>query len=667
MTSKVQRLFFLFLCIPVVVLAQTNGPKFKLYDPGTEELVEYEKYGVFQGIGTEDFNYVITNEPGLIKAVGEGVDPCRSATNNPEYRKVIEAKLIKKNWWKHVNSSDPQVDYFAWVGAGDDPGVRQLFIGKAMEKGGQYMQALKAYRTAMILYPDSACWSAGSEFQWGVAEASWHAIINLLRQHPELKLRLMDADVRTFTRASGPYFVVRPGRLVRISEEEILAAEDQAGETAAVPPSIGPVEETNFLSRVFTGSPDEILQQRGTGLVQLVQYGNGEWKMSVGGEPFFIFGMNYSPTKIGVVPWEWNWLWADENTNGIVDCFEVWVDANQNGVQDEDEPTTTDFHLMKAMGVNAIKVYVTDDKLKDFNILTLRRMYAETGIRVIIGNFLGAYCHGSGATWDSGTDYTIRQQRDSMKASVSNLVMKLKGEPWLLAWVLGNENNMEMTGDVNATRTNASKYPETYSRFLNEVCRMIHQLDPDHPVGTGNLLTGLVEYYGQFAPELDYLGVNSYLGEDGFGATWLKVRQYLNRPIFIAEYGCDSYHTGKGPDEAAQSRYLLKNWEDIVYNSAGHPGAGNSIGGFVFEWLDEWWKDTLNYFENPVDKQSTRAVFPMPFPDGYAQEEWFGILGQGAGNASPYLRVPKKAYGDLMDTWLKQSADGKEGAAESEE
>lgn len=81
----------------------------------------------------------------------------------------------------------------------------------------------------------------------------------------------------------------------------------------------------------------------------------------------------------------------------------------------------------------------------------------------------------------------------------------------------------------------------------------------------------------------------------------------------------------------------------------------------------------MNYFEDPTDHQSTRAVFPMPFPDGYAQEEWFGLFSQGKGTASPFLRVPRKAYSDLKAVWsselaaeaahLAATAHGKEGEA----
>lgn len=628
-------------------------PLFPLYDLGTEEIVDFEKYGEFVNPGTRAYFYRMKDPQGLARALGEGIDPSLSITNNPAYKEALKSgKLKKLNHWKRVNTSDPQTDYFVWNTAPEEPGVRLLFVGKALEKGGHLMHALKAYHAAMVLYPDSAAWSAGGEFQWSAAEAAWNAIHALLRKHPELGLKFVDADVTCRVEEGNLRVSVSPGRFVRT-----------------------PVESAEAASVVPTVDRSIRLQQLGTGTVQLVQYGDGQWEMLVNGQPYFIRGMNYEPTKIGVVPWEWDWTWSDENTNGTVDSLEIFLDTNNNGLRDEGEPVTSDYQLMKEMGVNTIRFYVTSNSLQRLNILLFRKVFHDYGIRFLVGNFLGAYCNDSGASWDPGTDYTSYKQRSIMKNNVSNMVARLKDEPWVLAWILGNENNMEMSGDVNATRTNASKYPETYARFLNEVCAMVHAMDPNHPIGVGNLLVGLVEYYGKFAPEIDFIGINSYISEDGFGAMWQKVAQTMNRPVVITEFGCDAYYTGKGPDEQMQSRWLLKNWQDIVDNRIGNSGVGNAIGGFVFQWVDEWWKDTLNYFENPTDQQSTRAVFPMPFPDGYAQEEWFGIFSQGKGTCSPFLRVPRKAYYDLKALWLKEiekekqsfgKAVGKEGASNEE-
>jgi beta-galactosidase len=303
---------------------------------------------------------------------------------------------------------------------------------------------------------------------------------------------------------------------------------------------------------------------------------------------------------------------------------------------------------MKDMGCNAIRLLNTNVLNKEL----LRDLYKKYGIKVLICDPLGAYTVHSGADWKEGTDYSSKTQCGKMKEFVRKTVLEYKDEEWVLGYILGNENNMpgEYMG-VNASRTRANSQPRIYAEFLNEVAAMVRQLDPDHIVGVGNMQLGLIEYYAKYAPELDFIGVNEYPGSSGFGSLWIRARATIDRPILMVEFGCDAYATGKGPDEDAQANYIKNGWEDIVYNSAGNPGAGNSIGGMVFEWLDEWWKDTRG---DPLSSHSEEPTFEMAFPDGFSQEEWLGIVGQGNGSKSPFLRQPRKAYYALKDLWTGQ-------------
>ena len=610
-----------------------GGPTFELYDSGIDRPVPYEQFGYFTNEGTYNFAYVITDNTGLAEASGEFVDPNRSVYEDPAYLKAKkEGKLIVGDHWKHTQTPNHQLDLFIWADAPEDPGVRQFFMAQILERAGHYMQALKAYHACMVLYPASVCWSSGGEFEWSIAEAAWHAVENLTREHPELGWKLVNADVTTFVDESGMKIAVRPGHF----------------EKAQLLPSVQMLPKRERGEEYGMPQGMKVVEKRGKGKVRLVKYDNGHWQLLVDNEPYFVKGVTYAPTMVGRLPWKWEWMWADENTNGFIDCLEAWVDRNRNGLRDYDEPSVGDFQLLAEMGCNTIRFYYTNE---DVNIYVLRRAFNEHGIRVILGDFLGAYCHGSGATWEEGTDYTDAEQRKRMLAAVEAKVMRCRHEPWLLMYVLGNENNMPSTEDVNTTRTNAGSHPETYARFLNEVAALIHRLDPDHPVGVGNLMTGLVEYYAKYAPGLDYIGINAYIGPHGFGAMWEKVAKTMDRPVLISEFGCDSYWTGRGPDEEAQADYVLGCWADIWYNRAGGPGVGNSIGGCVFEWLDEWWKDTRNYFQDPIDHQSTEPTVGMAFPDGASQEEWLGIVSQGDGRASPFLRIPKKAYYELQKVW----------------
>jgi len=81
----------------------------------------------------------------------------------------------------------------------------------------------------------------------------------------------------------------------------------------------------------------------------------------------------------------------------------------------------------------------------------------------------------------------------------------------------------------------------------------------------------------------------------------------------------------------------------------GGTAAGNSIGGVVFEFLDEWWKSPTG----PAYSQETNEDAPMPFPDGWASEEWFGLVSQGDGSHSPFYRRPRRAYELLRDELWK--------------
>jgi beta-glucuronidase len=62
-----------------------------------------------------------------------------------------------------------------------------------------------------------------------------------------------------------------------------------------------------------------------------------------------------------------------------------------------------------------------------------------------------------------------------MLDSVRKMVTEFKDEPFLLMWLLGNEN-------VYGVACNADKKPASFFKFANEAARLIKSLDPDHPV-----------------------------------------------------------------------------------------------------------------------------------------------------------------------------------------
>jgi len=609
-------------------------PAFRLFYPGVNSPVDYAKFGEFQNPGTAQYRYVVKDVAGLKAAVGIGIYPDDvGISRDPQFQEYKKSGALAGWVWDWLKSPDLQKAFYAWASSLEERGEKTFFTAVVLERAGLLLPALKAYYAALVHFPRSACWSADRSFVWYIAPAAITSIKRLCRDYPQLGVELVDA---TFSIQNGDdknlnndIITVNPGHFIKKTVADRK-------------------KDLPDLSKL------KIVETRGKGKVTLVRFENGHWQLRVDGKPLFVHGVTYAPTEIGLGPlnnprFYDSWQFTDKNKDGIIDApYQAWVDKNKNEIPDADEPSVGDFTLLKEMGVNAIRFIVPTetDRLTYNPALVnkplLRDLHSRYGIWVIATDYLGAYTLGSGASWEQGTDYTDPQQCQRMKDLVRAKVLDLKDEPFVLMWVLGNENNMP--GDysgVNATRTNAGSQPGAYARFLNEVAAMIHELDPNHPVAVGNMEVNLLDYYQKYAPELDIVGINSYRSRDGFGTMWEAAEKQFDRPILITEYGCDAYYQGRGEDEAGQLDYLRGNYRDLVFHQAGGPYTGHAIGGVIFEYLDEWWKDTSGHPEN---LHQTEAQFPMGFPDGLDHEEWLGIISQGNGDASPFKRQLRQAY-----------------------
>jgi len=419
-------------------------------------------------------------------------------------------------------------------------------------------------------------------------------------------------------------------------------------------------------STAIADTSKKIVESRG-GKVKVVKYDDGTWKLLVDGKPYFIKGIMYTPVKIGESPDEAtmrDWMYYNDAHDGKNDvAYKTWMDKNKNNKRDSDEEIEGDFSLLKKMGCNTIRLYhVASDNpiLGDLyktnkstalqydhpvNKELLRQLYKDYGIRVIMGNYVGAWTIGSGASWEEGTDYTNLKHCENIKKSVKAMVLDNKDEPYVLMWLLGNENNL---GDW--LHCNASQNPEAYAKLIGELAEMIHKLDPEHPVAVcdGDNFNTIKEY-AKYAQGLDIISYNSYRGEYGFVFLWKEVKRTMDRPVFISEFGTFAYNKNVGEDEDLQLRYIKGCWRDIVMNKAENYDStkrvsGNSIGGVVFDWLDRWYMDGAPSEHNPGTRYWEDS------PDHLRHEEWFGIMSMGNGSDS-LMRQPRKSYYYLKDTW----------------
>lgn len=635
----------LFFCFPCYVYNQY----FKLHTPGNKDIVDYSQYGKFIRLGTQKYKYVIKKYKKLAKAVGQGIFPNNSIFKDPEYKKLKKAGKLNGNHWNFVNNNNHKINFYKWATTQEDPGVKQYYIGIMFERLGLIKKAIQSYYAVAVHFPKSISYTYWDS-PFSVGQTVLDRIEILCRRNPQLGIKLVDAkiyiengfDVKT----KNDKFFINPGRLIKVPPDKV-------------------VEKKKKFSK------KEIIKKIGGKKVKLVQYKNKHWQLLVNNKPYTIKAMAYSPNKVGLSPDRGeldptrDWQKQDFNKNGIIDGpYEAWVDKNKNNKQDPDEKTVGDFKLLHEMGCNTLRIYshVINKEL-------LRKLYKKYKIRLMIGDLLGVYATESGATWDEGTDYENPKQQERMLENVRKMVLEFKDEPYTLLWVLGNEN-------VYGVACNADKKPEAFFKFVNKAANLIHKLDPDHPVALCNGDLKFLDIIAKHAPDIDIVGVNAYRGSFGFGRSLFRnVKDLMNKPVIITEYGCSAMAEGFTKKEILdfQAEYHKNNWEDIYFHSAGS-GVGNSLGGVVFEWVDEWWKANNDlplriqllhkeWYEKKrhlykvlsYGKGCTYHVivpqFGAPFLDGWSYEEWYGIFSQGDGSDSPYMRQKRPVYDMYKKVW----------------
>jgi len=638
-----RHLFVLALILTALVVASNSHalpePEFELRQ-GTEFPVDYQSYGKFTGIGTNEYKYKILDKKGLASAVGEGIYPNTTLRSNTHFKKFTRKHPKNLDPWEYVNGSAER-NFYAWhAGTGLAPGTSIFYQAESLRRAGLIREALKSYYTIVIHFPRNVVWAYDQSFYWYAAPEAISRIRKLCALHPELGMTLEAAmvEVERHGHLDPEQDVVRvwPGQWV----EKKLKKQD--------------------LSKL------RIVQEKGGRKVKAVQFENGHWQLRVNGKPFILKGVTYTSTTVGESAHALNlrpWMLLDDNQNGRHDgMFDSWVDVNRNNRQDADEPVIGDAQLLKDMGANAIRYYHARNVPSgydptEYDKELMRELHRDYGIYFIMGDFLGAYTIGSGARWEVGTDYTKDPQRERMKAAVRAMVMDHKDEPYVLMWLLGNENQQPNT------HTNAANHPIIYTKFVNEVAEMIKSLDPDHPVAIGNLATeGLMET-ARNAPAIDIYGSNVYAGAYSVGSVVQQVKYYFDGPLMLTEWGSDAYADGQGEDEDAQAEYARGNWLDMELNFAGNTGEGNVIGGIAFEWMDEWWKTSKGDSWGDPQHHNTRADFRAPFEDSWMHEEWLGIMGQGNGRNSHFMREVRKVYYALQELWREPepSVVSKEG------
>ena len=192
----------------------------------------------------------------------------------------------------------------------------------------------------------------------------------------------------------------------------------------------------------------------------------------------------------------------------------------------------------------------------------------------------------------------------------------------------------------------------------DEVIDAGKSIDKNHPFTIVNGDIQYIDLIAEYCKNMDLLGTNVYRGK-GFTSLWKDVKEKLDLPVVFMEFGSDAFNAREfTEDQEAQARILKDQWQEMYNKSYGNGEEGNAIGGFVFEWRDEWWKFKIEEQED-MDIQDNNASwanggYKFDFVEGKnnMNEEWFGITRLGPANSDGVSEaIPRMAYDVLSVIW----------------
>jgi len=361
------------------------------------------------------------------------------------------------------------------------------------------------------------------------------------------------------------------------------------------------------------------------------------FQLVVKNRPYIIKGMVYNPVPI------------DKNHE-----YDFWSDARR--------PHMVDGGLMKDAGVNTIRVYQPSKHVKATRD-TMRDLYNIFGIRVAMGHWLGF--------WED-PNYADPVFRERVKKDVLDMVRAYKDEKGILVWILGNENNISFSYGPQSTNLWTTDEIEKlddpflkrqarakfYYSFVNEIAQEIHKVDKNHPVALANAELTDIDAAADVTPDVDILGCSIYRGKS-FGSFFREAQKKIDKPVLITEFGCDRYDAFlEKEDQVIQAEFMEAEIKEVEKNIFNGTGVGNSIGCFVFEWTDEWWKleendaSRWNIHDTAPSWSNGAYYFDIKAPQNMnINEEWWGVCSLKKQGSGLDERIPTKAYFKVKELW----------------
>ncbi|ETW01088.1 hypothetical protein H310_06707 [Aphanomyces invadans] len=322
-------------------------------------------------------------------------------------------------------------------------------------------------------------------------------------------------------------------------------------------------------------------------------------KLLMDGTLYFIRGVNYQPAPIDT------WSGVD-----LLLRPDLWQ---------------RDLPLLRNMNVNTVKVYAFTSGFPDAHRAYLDAAFNNgyLPIYTMFSIWVSPYPMSSAVAIDSADFQTFVPKYEAMAKEVAC-------HPGTMGFVIGGEMNgiWEVSTQQFWTKFNA------LSQAVRRGIAGANCPQPAPKILTTNFVDDYTESIMQgekFRADVDVWGINVY--DKRFSTDkMLAHSRATSKPILFGEYGvpfASNWKESTGASTWDVGLYLVSMANLLRDSFLGKNPSGTSlmVGGFVFEFSDEWWKHGF-----PSSQEfgwDADSIFPL----GYWSEEYFGLFSvtRGAG------------------------------------
>lgn len=392
--------------------------------------------------------------------------------------------------------------------------------------------------------------------------------------------------------------------------------------------------KNNFLRLVLFLLTTAVFSQSNN--VKVVSNDKG-MKLVVDGKDFMINGMNWDYFPIGTNYSYSLWKQSDDVIKAALD---------------------SEMGLLRNMGVNTIRVYT------GIQPKWIKYIYENYGIYTVLNYTFGRYGLTINGKWIVNTEYRDAATQELLLSEVTKMVDEYKNTPGVLLFLLGNENNYGLFWAGAETENFPDEEEKKHEvgekrgrpmyKLMNDAAIKMKSMDTSHPVAICNGDVLFIDIVAEECKDVDIYGVNMYRGVS-FGDAFKVVKDKTNKPMMLTEFGADAFNAKDNKeDQKSQAYYDVGNWKEIYENAAGLGKAGNSIGGFTFQFSDGWWKfgqtKNLDIHDNNASWSNGGYPIDRDGEENNMNEEWFGICAKGPTNTRGlYDLYPRAAYYALKE------------------